>query len=64
MVGEAIKIYLKQIKGELGEFGKDFMILFNGTVLNINDNRTIEDITYGKNDIIFTVYDLGNIIGA
>ena len=40
------------------------MILFNGTDLYINDDRTIEDISDGKGNIIFTVVDLGNIIGA
>ena len=38
------------------------MILFNGTDLNINDDRAIEDISDGKGNIIFTIIDFGNII--
>jgi hypothetical protein len=58
-VGEAIKIYLKKV-----EVGKNFMILFNGMQLDINDDREIEEIFGGKDNIIFTVYDLDGIIGA
>ena len=44
--------------------GKDIMFIYNEKFLDINDNRTIEEISEGKNSINITVYDLGGVIGA
>jgi len=43
---------------------KDIMFLYNGEKLTIGDNRTIGEISGGKDSILISVYDLEGVIGA
>ena len=60
-VSEAIKLFLKRVG--LSENIKSLFFLFNGLMININDQRTIEE-AFPEMDITLLVVDTGNIIGA
>ena len=63
-ISKVLKLYCKKIGLGKAAIGKEIIFLYNKAKLEINDNRTIEEISGGKNNIEIIVYDLGGVLGA
>ena len=63
-ISKILKAYSEKLLIGKIELGKDIMFLYNGAILDIHDNRTIEEFSGGRDSIAITVYDIKNIIGA
>ena len=63
-ISKAMELFCVKTGMKKNIIGKDIMFIYNEKFLDINDNRTIEEISEGKNSINITVYDLGGVIGA
>ena len=62
-ISEIMKLYSKKPLIGRAKLGKDIVFLYNGSQVDIHDNRTIAQFSGGK-DIVISVYDINNIIGA
>ena len=63
-ISKILKAYSEKLLIGKIELGKDIMFLYNGAILDIHDNRTIEEFSGGRDSIAIIVYDIKNIIGA
>ena len=63
-ISEVFKLYCKKLGLIKTLLGKEIIFIYNGKQFDIDDNRTIEEISGGKNSITITVYDMKGIIGA
>ena len=63
-INKAFKLYCKKIRIPKARIETDFMFSYNGLEVYKHDNRTIEELSKGKDSIEILVYDINNIIGA
>ena len=63
-ISKILKLYCKKIGFSKALIGKDIWFLHNEKQIGIDDNRTIEELSGGKDSFIIIVYDLEGIIGA
>ena len=63
-ISKAFKLYCKKIGVGKAAIGNQIIFLLNSKKINIDDNRTIEEISCGNNTIRITVFDQGNILGG